>query len=228
MSTFPDTVCQKEGTPSRIGFPIIGGNLGYVYYNDFFDYTAGDWTVTEIGAGGTEALRDGVGGQLLITTDTLDDNGVQLQKPGACFLPAATKDLFFECRFQLVTAAKHIQSELLVGLAVTDTTILDAPQNGIYFTKADGSALVSAVSNKAAALTTTASTFTLAPATWYRVGFYVEGLDRVIFYVDGEIVGTHYTTTIPIVETTPTFAVLNGEAGATAWVIDYFRCSQLR
>jgi hypothetical protein len=199
----------------------------YHYYNDFFTYAAGDWTVTEIGAGGTEALTDGAGGQLLITTDALDNDGVQIQNVNEAFLPAAGKDIWFESRIQLVTAAKHVQSDLLVGLADLDTTILDAPSDGIYFTKADGSADVSAATNVGSSVTSTAGVLTLASATWYRLGFYVHGDTAVYFYVDGVLVATH-TDGITATELTPTFAVLNGEAGATAWKIDYFNVSQVR
>lgn len=199
----------------------------YTYYNDFFNYVAADWTVTEIGAGGTEALAAGAGGQLLITTDALDNDGVQIQIPTASFYPAAGKDLWFEARIQLVTAAKHEESELLVGLAGIDATILAAPADGIYFLKADASALVSAVTNVGSASTATAGVLTLAPATWYRLGFHVKSNTVVEFFVDGVLKATH-AAGITAVGLTPTFAVLNGEAGATAWRIDYFMVSQER
>jgi len=206
---------------------IFDPGVGYVYHEDFFSYVAADWAVTEIGAGGTEAMQDGAGGQLLITTDALDNDGVQIQKIGESFIPAAAKPIWFECRFQLVTAAKHVQSDLLVGLAITDTTVIPARTDGIYFSKADESAAVGAVTEKASTATTTASVLTLAAATWYKLGFFCDGVTTCYFYVDGALVATH-TTNIPIVELTPTFAVLNGEAGATAWAIDYFKAVQIR
>lgn len=232
MSTFPDTLYQKESDHNRAGGnPLVSGTQAFVFHDDFFATpVAADWTTTEIkvGAAGSVASTATVGGQLLITTAANDDDGTQLQAVFANFLPAAGKDIWFETRMKLVTAAKHVQSDLLVGLAADDTTVLAAPQNGIYFTKADGSALVGAVTNKATTKTTSAGVFTLAPDTWYRLGFFVDGVSGCSFYVNGELVATQDSTTIPIVELTPTFAVLNGEAGATAWRVDYIRCTQIR
>lgn len=201
--------------------------LVFTYYNDFFNYVAADWTVTEIGAGGTEALTAAAGGQLLITTDALDNDGVQIQIPAATFYPAAGKDIWFETRIQLVTAAKQAESELLVGLAGIDATILAAPADGIYFTKADADALISATTNVGSAVTSTPGVATLVAATWYRLGFHVKSNTVVEFFVDGVLKATH-TAGITAVGLTPTFAVLNGEAGATAWKIDYFMVSQER
>lgn len=206
---------------------ILDPGVGYVYPEDFFNYVAADWAVTEIGAGGTEVLQDAAGGVLRITTDALDDDGVQIQKVGEAFIPAATKPIWFETRIQLVTAAKHVQSDLLVGLAITDTTVIPARTDGIYFAKADESALVGAVTESASTATTTAAVLALAPATWYKLGFWCDGLTTCYFYVNGVLLATH-TTNIPFVEMTPTFAVLNGEGGATAWDIDYFKAVQIR
>jgi hypothetical protein len=200
--------------------------VGHTYLEHFHNFVAADWAVTEIGAGGTEALRDGAGGQLLITTDALDDDGVQIQKVGEAFIPAAGKPIWFEAKIMLVTAAKDVQSELLVGLAITDTTVIPGRTDGIYFAKADGSALVGAVTEKASAATTTAAVLTLVPATWYKFGFWCDGVTTCYLYVNGVLVATHITN-IPVVELTPTFAVLNGEAGATAWALDYFKGVQI-
>jgi len=205
---------------------LLDPGVGYTYFEHFFNYVAADWAVTEIGAAGSEVLQDAAGGVLLITTDALDNDGVQIQKLGEAFIPAAGKPLWFETRIRLVTAAKHVESDLLVGLAITDTTVIPGRTDGIYFAKADGSALVGAVTEKASAATTTAGVLTLAAATWYKFGFFCDGVSTCYLYVDGVLVATH-TTNIPIVELTPTFAVLNGEAGATAWAIDYFKAVQI-
>lgn len=200
--------------------------VGYTYFEHFFNYVAADWAVTEIGAGGTEVLSDAAGGVLVITTDALDNDGVQIQKLGEAFIPAAGKPIWYEMKIRLVTAAKHVESDLLCGLAITDTSVIPARTDGIYFAKADGSALVGAVTEKASAATTTASVLTLAAATWYKLGFWCDGVSNCYFYVNGVLVATH-TTNIPIVELTPTFAVLNGEAGATAWALDYIKAVQI-
>ena len=206
---------------------ILAPGVGFTYMEEFYEYTAAEWALTEIGAGGTEAMQLAKGGVLRITTDALDNDGVQIQKIGNYFLPAAAKPIWYEMKIQLVTAAKHIQSDLLLGLTVVDTTVIPARTDGIYFKKDDESALVSAVTEKTSTPTATAAVLTLAPATWYRFGFWCDGVSTCYFYVDGALVATH-TTNIPLVALTPTFAVLNGEAGATAWDIDYIKGVQIR
>lgn len=205
---------------------LLDPGVGYTYMEHFFDYIAAEWALTEIGAGGTQVQLDAAGGVLQITTDALDDDGVQIQKLGECFIPAAGNPLWFEARIQLVTAAKHVESELLVGLAITDTTVIPARTDGIYFLKADATAAVGAMTESASTATTTPGVLNLAPATWYKLGFFCDGLTTCYFYVDGVLVATHVGD-IPFVELTPTFAVLNGEGGATAWNIDYFKAVQI-
>ncbi len=92
------------------------------YFNDFDTYVAGDWTVTEVGAG-SRALTDIDGGALLITNAAADNDRNELQKLGESFLLTAGKRAFFKARFKVSDAT---QSDFLIGLAVTDTTLQGA------------------------------------------------------------------------------------------------------
>jgi len=203
--------------------------VGITYMEDFFAWTTADWTQTIIGVGGAVGLQNGKGGILRLTTDVLDDDGVQIQKklPEDIFIPAAAKPLWFEAKMQLVTAAKHVESEFLIGLAITDTTVIPGVNDGIFFQKADATAEVGALTEIGGVATTTPGVLTFAPATWYKFGFWCDGITTCYLYVDGVLVATH-TTHIPIVAMQPTFAVLNGEAGAVEWDIDYFKIFQIR
>ncbi|GAH17608.1 unnamed protein product, partial [marine sediment metagenome] len=142
---------------------MLDPGVGFTYMEDFFAWITADWAQTKIGAGGTIALQNGKGGILRITTDALDDDGVQIQKqlPEDIFIPAAGKPIWFEAKIQLVTAAKHIESEFLIGLAITDTTVIPGVNDGIYFQKADATPAVGAVTEIGGVPTTTPGVLTL-------------------------------------------------------------------
>ena len=150
---------------------------------DFDKYTAGDWviTTTEAGTGSaTEALTSADGGVLLITNAAGDDDFDSLQWAGGSgavyesYLFDASKDFFFKCRVKVNGAT---QSDMIVGLHITDTTPVAAITDGIYFLKSDGSTTVSLVVNKDSTATTT-SAGTMADDTWTTLGFYNSSKDR--------------------------------------------------
>jgi hypothetical protein len=190
----------------------------HTYFEDFDYYTAGDWTVTETDAGATQALANGDGGLLLVTNTAADDDLVALQKVGESFLFASGKRLFFEARFKVSDAT---QSDVVMGLQITDTTPLDAT-DGVFFIKADGSTSVSLLVEKNNTATTTASVATMADDTFITLGFYYDGASTIQYSVNGAIAGTSVTTNLPDdEELTVSFAIQNGEAVAKTMTVDY-------
>jgi hypothetical protein len=187
------------------------------YMEDFDYYTAGNWTVTETQAGATQALTDGDGGLLLLTNTAADNDLVSLQKVGESFRFASGKELFFEARFKVSDAT---QSDLVVGLQITDTTPLDV-SDGVFFIKADASTTVSLVVEKNGTATTT-SVGTMADDTFISLGFYYDGASAIQYSVNGSVLGTSVTTNLPDDEDlTVTFAIQNGEAVAKTMTVDY-------
>jgi hypothetical protein len=187
------------------------------YMEDFDYYTAGDWTVTETQAGATQALTDGDGGLLLLTNTAADNDLVSLQKVGESFRFASGKELFFEARFRVSDAT---QSDLVVGLQITDTSPLDV-SDGVFSIKADGSTTVSLVVEKNGTATTT-SVGTMADNTFISLGFYYDGASAIQYSVNGSVLGTSVTTNLPDDEDlTVTFAIQNGEAVAKTMTVDY-------
>lgn len=199
----------------------------YQYLEDFMTYAAAEWTVTETQAGATQALTDGAGGQLLITNSAADDDAVTMQKVGEAFLPVVGKLFAARLRFKVSDAT---QSDLLVGLAITDTTPLDAT-DGIYVTKADGSTALNLIVRKDA--TTGSESLALgnmANDTFIIVDLFYDGGDRLYAAVNGSVVGyLPYTTAyIPDTEITPTIALVNGEAAAKTLTVDLLWFAQQR
>ncbi len=188
----------------------------------FTSFTAADWTITETGAGGTEALTDGAGGLLLLTTDVLDDDAIEMQKLGEAYLLASGKECYFGIKFQ---AAKATQCDILAGLCVTDATLIAGVRDGVYFQKNDGDANIDCVTMKDAASTATDSGVDLAAATDIVLEFYFDGT-AVSFLINGALVATH-TANIPDDEALCiSMAYQNGEANATTMTVDWVRSIQ--
>ena len=205
-------------------FGMMDPTKWIVYFNDFVDYAAGDWTITKTEAGAGSAshvLTDINGGALLITNDAADNDNVLYQKVGECFLLSSTKRAFFKARFKVSDAT---QSDIVFGLQVTDTTSLDVT-DGIYFLKDDGAATVdlycrkdaSTGSNKADDITT------LANDTFVELAWYYDGDGTVYYAVDGVVKGsmTASSTYLPDTELTVSFGLQNGEAVAKTMTVDY-------
>lgn len=198
------------------------------YFEDFDYYTAADWTVTEIGAGGTQALIDGDGGILRITTDALDDDAVAMQKVGESFLLEVGKKAFFKSRLRV---AKPLESDFLIGLQVTDTTPFDAT-DGIYFQKDDGDANVDIICRQNATTgSITAVVTTVEANTFLELAWFYDGVDRLYYGYNGVVVGYLTVTSatfLPDTELTVSFSFRNGEAGATTMDVDYIFAAKER
>lgn len=193
----------------------------HAYFNDFDTFAAGDWTITEIGAGGTQALTAGDGGLLLITTDALDNDAVQLQLTVATFLMASGKQAFFKTRFKV---AKATESDFLVGLALTDTTVLDAT-DGIFFQKDDGDANIDFYVKKDSTTGQNVGTAvaTVTADTYMTLGFYYDGKSKAYAFKDDVLVDVldASSTYLPDADLAVSMAFRNGEAGATTMTVDY-------
>lgn len=208
---------------------VLCDPVGFTHYHDdFHSFVAGDWTITETEAGAgdaAEAITDGVGGLLLITCDAADDDSVELQKVGEAWKLASGKACWFEARLKISDAT---QSDLFVGLNITDTTLIDGTTDGVSFRKADGSTALSFVTEKNSTETTTASIHTVVADTFFRVGFYFDGVSTVYGYVNGLLVATHTTNIPDDEELCVSIAIQNGEAVAKTLTLDYVKVLAVR
>lgn len=202
----------------------------HTYFNDFDTYVAGDWTVTEVGSG-TRALTDIDGGALLITNAAADNDRNELQKVGESFLLTAGKRAFFKARFKVSDAT---QSDFLIGLAVTDTTLQGSVSgagvtDGIFFNKDDGDALldVQCQKNATTGQTRAAGVATVADDTFLTVAWAYDGVSSLAYYVDNVQLGTldASSTYLPDTELTVSFAIMNGEGVAKTMTVDYIFAS---
>ena len=217
VTRFPNGVTNVGEDSLFADLAMPAPTLFHTYMEDFDYYTAGDWTVTETDASATQALTDGDGGLLLITNTAADNDLVALQKKGESFRFASGKKLFFEARLKVNDAT---QSDLVVGLQITDATPLDVT-DGVFFIKDDGStSVVLRVEKNNTATSTTVGT--MANDTFIRLGFYYDGDSQIQYFVNGTLGGASVTTNLVDDEDlTVSFALQNGEAVAKTMTVDY-------
>lgn len=197
----------------------------HTYWEDFDHFRGAEWVVTETQAGATQAVTDGDGGWLLLTNTAADDDLVALQKIGESFRFQAGKQLWFESRFKVSDAT---QSDVLMGLQITDASPFDV-SDGVFFVKADGAATVNFLVEKNNTATTASAVATMANDTFIRLGFWYDGVSKMVYFVNGVILGALAVTNLPDDEDlTISFAVQNGEAAAKTMTIDYIFCAKER
>lgn len=184
----------------------------HVFFDDFDKYTAADWSLNTIEAGGgsaTEAIGNARGGVLVITNDNADDDSDFFQHAKESFKYIAGKRLHYKTRLKV---NEILQCDFVTGLQITDTTPL-AVSDGIYFRKDDGDANLDFVVVKDSVATTLTAIATLAADTYYVLEFLYDGGDHIKVLVDGVPVARAALTNVPDdEELTVSFGIQQGEA----------------
>lgn len=228
---FTNTTLSRGTREWYSGLPQASDPDWSTYFNDFLvaqDYDATDWAIntTEAGSGNaSEAIAaDERCGALLLTNDDANDDLDALQSAEEFVSLTAGKPVWFETRLKVSDAD---QMDLLVGLAITDSTVLDASDR-VGFRLTDESASLACFTTKDSTTTTTSAVATLADATYVVLGFHYDGAGKVKFFVNRALVATH-TTNIPDDENLAlTIHIQNGEAAAKTCTVDYFFVTQKR
>jgi hypothetical protein len=228
VTRFPFGVTNAGQDTAFADLTMSDPTLYHTYFNDFDTYTAGDWVVTETDAGATQALTAGDGGWLLITNTAADNDLVALQKTPAAFAFTAGKKTFFSARLKVSNAT---QCDFVVGLQVVDVTPLDVT-DGVYFLKADDAATVSIICRKDASTGSTSASAiaTLADDTFVTLAWYYDGVDKIVYAVNGAVLGSLAATSAFLPDTicTVSFALQNGSAAARTMTVDYLFVAEER
>ena len=225
---FPAGITNANQGETLSQYPAPDPTKVHTFLNDFDTFVSGDWTLTEIGAGGAAALIAGDGGLLQLTTDALDNDAIQLQNTVATFLMESGTLAWVKTRCKI---EKAVESDFLIGLAATDSTVFDVT-DGIFFQKDDGDDDIDIYVKKDSTTGQNVETAvgTIVADTFITLGFYYDGKSSVEAYINDVKVATldASSTYLPDAALAVTMAYRNGEAGANDLTIDYIFAAKAR
>lgn len=229
-TNFLGGVTQDAESATLATLPFPDPTACHTWFDDFDDYVAAEWTITEVGSG-TRAVADADGGVLVITNAAADNDHNYLQWSGATnastvetWTFTAGKKSWFKSRLKISDAT---ESDMFMGLYVTDTDPIGGIADGVYFHKADGSATCNLVVVGSSTATTTAAA-TMANDTYVTLGFVYDGIDKIEIFVNDVRVANSVTTNLPSTELALSFAIQNGTNAAKSMSIDYILCGKQR
>lgn len=201
------------------------------------------WVGTALSSGTfAQSTDEKFGVAVLSAAATTDNSGAQIQADMETFSLVANKWTEFLCRYKL---SDGTQDEAMVGLCITDTTLLDGTgtlaggltfTDGVGFYKPDGESNVYGfVKRDSVLLATGAYAIT---ATNYNVFSMradmspTNGAGRILYYVNGVCIGSLDSQTLPYDAEeilTPSIAMNSGDASGTkTMTVDYFYARQER
>jgi len=179
-------------------------SYGVLYENDYMgeiDITTTDgYVITSVTSGAISGLATDAGGVLVVGSggNAGADDGVNVQLTNCMVKPAAGVKIGFEARVNVVDAG---DDQYYIGLAGVDTTLIAAgimddvvDKCGFYRIAASTADKISSITARTSADDATADVAALADATYTTVGFVIDGLTSVKFYVNGVLVETGTTT----------------------------------
>lgn len=191
---YPNGLSTERPTHPLGTLPVPDPVKDVIYYNDFFTYAAGDWTVVAGGAGSGVAITNALlGGNITITTATSGTESI-LGNTGFNFNPATSVlgglQTWFHTKVTLDATVAN--PDYAIGL-MKGTPGLTSPTDGVYFTKATGATVWSLVIKAAAGSTTTiALPSTTVPSNSQTIylGFYFDGQDTLYVYFNKVCIGS--------------------------------------
>ena len=229
--------------PGGVPCPMLAGLYDFshatVDADDFYAFDADDdWVVTQATAGTADVI-DGAGGILqLDSASSTVNQGIQIQRKIETFLPAANKDIWFECRLKVTDTIDKVQ--LFAGLSILDTTIFASGAItatnyiGFVLDAAQQAATASTVqleinSTAGSEEQVTGGTKLLVEDTYVQLGFHLQSNTTLRCFVDGVKTGDDLTiTNAPATEMSISFACLSHGTNDPITSLDWYRCVQLR
>jgi len=217
-----NTVATEHKKNQPMFAPYPSDQTFYMYHNDFFTYSSGDWTITTTEAGtgtASEAVTSSAGGALLLTNAAGDNDLDFLQLKGEAFKLSTSKKAYFSARFKVSDAT---QSDFVMGLQITDATPL-ATTDGVFFIKDDGDTNLDFIVEKDSTSTDTTAIHTMEDDTFVTVTWFIDPDASKVFYsVNNAAPVSVVNTNLPDdEELTVSFGIQNGEAAAKTMTIDY-------
>ena len=195
-------------------------SVWFYFFDDFMDEYAltsnlpvaasSPWVGTALSSGTFAMSTDAKGGVCVLSgAGTTDNSGAQIQQDMEVWSLEAGKEVWFTARLK---ASDATQSEVFVGLAITDTTLLDATgtlaagmthSDSVGFYKPDGETNWYGVVRRDSVQANTGAIGTSADDTYILLEARVvmdpttAGKGRVTYFVNGAEVGRIDSTTLP-------------------------------
>lgn len=235
-----DALDAAVGTSSRMwnGFQPFGWLVGRYDYQGTLGgrWRAADWVITAIGGAGTTLVPQDSqpSTATFVTRATADgdaynlqwsmDGGTTIQE---VFKPTAGLNIYFECRLKVDNVADdaHTKSRFYVGIGSVDTDVHGSVTNFVGFYKASGAAtavgIIDATSQDA-----TAAIATIANDTFITLGFRINGVSSVDFYVNGVKTAQTDVSDLPSTEMALTIQGETSEAAAITYTLQNIVCFQ--
>ncbi len=208
------TNVDKDSAMGMLG--MLDPTKYHIWFDDFNDYLAAEWTVT---ASGTSpiTLLDADGGLLRITTGTSENEGDFLEALSEVFLIESGKKTWIKARFRVGDA---IQSDLMIGLHSTDSTPLDASMRFAFISE-DGDASLFFNVDDDSTDSDSDTVATLTDDTFFTVGAYYDGKGDIKLFLNDAHITTMTDVDVPGAEMAVGFGYLNGTSGAETTDFDY-------
>ena len=222
--------------------PGQGPCLDKVFSDDFshFDVAStGKWILTDTGGGTAVITENG----FLLTMEGDDNDSIEMQgtcvAAGGAFALNAKRDIYGFCRLKFSDVDKV---DWFVGLATLDTAMLDGTADAVGLSSSNGagailnagSASVFAVRGDTMSASWANATFAdtgvdILDDTFFDVAWWIEGITRMRFYVNGKELVNVTATDFPTAGSrmTPTIAIQANEAIADSATLQSYYCSQV-
>jgi len=193
------------------------------------DFTTGcEFTNTPVEAGAGDSITSQAitaGNRMLMTNAGNENDGCNIQLVGTPFQIAADKPVYFGVKMSISDAT---ETDLLVGLASTDTTLIAAHAitviNGVFFYKDDDATAITTNTMKAS-VNSDATVGTAMDTSKHVYEILFDGTSLSYFF-DGALVNT-VTSGWPTVVLTPSISLMNGAAAVKTGLVEWMRCIQI-
>lgn len=211
------------------------------YFKDFHtDEELTEFVVSALTSGSASVI-DTTGSSVygiarLTGAATTDNSGANIQYDAETIALVPGKRTLFTAKVRVNEATSTnvaAQCDLFAGLALTDAAwYTGEPTDGVYFRSLDGAATIDCVVVRDdVEVGLSLAVATLVSATWYTLEIVIDmeatpvGAGTAYFYIDGALVATHYTTTMPQASEeslTASVEFVTGDNTGTKWCdVDY-------
>lgn len=205
--------------------------LGFCWYSDFVAYssiaaTNTEWTVTQANSSGTILSSSLHGGSMTVSAGaSTDAYGVTAGNPGgvasACVTPSASTTIYLEALLKYTTQTASLYGAWWFGLATQAEGLSSAGApagtNRIGFLVENSADLLFNYKDAGGSEYEVDTTWniSLTTAKWIKLGFRIDGLTSVTYFINGVPVSVAATSTYPLPDAIMNICVANVANGGT-------------